>query len=329
MKFSILALGAAVAGISSPSLAQLHIQTAPKQLPEARLVSQNQDFFSTFNSSQTDSRTHREESDYFAESSPQAEIAQPAPTSRPILEKPITTNNSAANANSAVPQAPLHVLDVTPEVGMVPVCWQSAAGCPTPNPVASYMMMNWCTDGLWDNYACQRARKCAYIQRQLYGHNRYTGGCATCGTSSCGIASGGHCASCQPSAAHCAVNALPALQNPSQVPPMNAMAQTPVATSPFLGELQVGLPVVDLPQVPAGFAARSGVSMPAQLTTAPADNRAYQPLPAPELPSDVPVVPSVEPTPAVQFPPLPGTLPALPVPTASPVIARGPSASFR
>ncbi|MCC6509976.1 MAG: hypothetical protein IT423_12790 [Pirellulaceae bacterium] len=338
MKFSILALGAAVAGISTECLAQLQIESSfTPRSAEARLVSQNQDFFGTFNSPQPDPPAGEENSDYYAESNPQAEISgQPAPVSQQTQpEKPVTTNAAPATdaaTDRAVKKvttgAPLEVLAMTPEVGMVPVCWDNS-GCVTPNPVANYMMINWCTNGLWDTYPAYRARQCAKIQQQLYGHNRYTCGCASCGNA--GVVAGqAGCNSCAASPSQCAQNVRPGEARLTEAQSQSLLASSPAITSPYAGELQAGLPALNLPVAPQGYAQLSNGIPDVQLTTTRLPNGP----PVLQLPTDVPTVPyGTAPhdagVPGVQLPQLPSVLPALPLPVANPVVASRPTASLR
>ena len=213
---------------------------------------------------------------------------------------------------------------------MVPVSWQNA-GCPTPNPIANYMTQTWCSQGLWDSYACQRARQCAHIQQQMFGHNRYTcGGCAACGTGA-GLqhhhAAQSGCTSCGPTASQCAQNTR-ALGQQANAPAQSLMASTTAPQSPLVGDLQAGLPVVDFNQIAVGTVPPTGYGQPAaQLTTAPATNRLPNGQPLLQLPNDVPSVPQDAVTPAM--PTFPSVMPALPVPSATPVVASRPSASLR
>jgi hypothetical protein len=326
MKFSILALGAAVAGISSQCAAQLHIEPSfPTRAPEARLVSQ-QDLVGS--SIADEPVSTQENSSYFAPTPPQAEITRDqvrrsqsilGNSSSEMIAKETPAAPGKTVTKNVMPGAPLEVLAGTPEVGMVPVCWQNA-GCKTPNPIADYMMDSWCTNGLWDNYACQRARQCAHIQQQLFGHNRYT--CQGC--ASCGPVVAPACASCaSPAPSQCAQNIAVYPQ------PLMANAPAPAPQSPLLGELQSGLPVVNFDQVPFGTVPPGGYGQQAaQFTNTPVTNRLPNGQPLLQLPEDVPSVPSNAVGPGV-VPPTTGVMPALPVPTASPVVASRPSASLR
>ena len=361
MKFSILALGAAVAGISSQCAAQLHIESSFPTAPQARLISQ-QDNDGTYLPSE--SSANSDQSTYFAPTPPQAEITRDQVRDSQSILSDESTESQASNAQSAdaqsseaqyndsvtppgvpvkkriAPGAPLHVLAMTPEVGMVPVTW-NGSGCVTPNPIANYMTQSWCSNGLWDSYPCQRARQCACIQQQLFGHNRYTcGGCATCGTA--GQVHGHHaghrvgrpanagCASCAATTSQCAQNSNTQNSNTSNSNANNTTAQSLMAgttRSPLLGEFQVGLPVVDLEQNAIDNVSFPGNGQaPAQLTTAPAYNRLPNGQPLLQLPSDVPAIPQNAVAPAF---PAPSVMPALPVPSATPVVASRPSASLR
>lgn len=341
MKFSILALGAAVAGISSQCAAQLHIESSfPTRAPEARLVSQQEVVGSSLSDEPAASN---DDSTYFAPTPPQAEITRDQVNdSQSILSDEQPEPNVDAPASPAgkpvkkpiAAGAPLEVLAMTPEVGMVPVCWQNAGGCPTPNPIANYMVQSWCSNGLWDGYACQRARECAHIQQQMFGHNRYTcGGCAACGTGHhlghhLGRAASAGCTSCAPAASQCAQNSAAVNGNQVSLPAQSLLASTPAPQSPFIGDLQAGLPVVDVNQIAAGIVPPTGYGQAAaQLTTAPANIRLPNGQPLLQLPDDVPTVPQNAVTPAM--PQLPSVMPALPVPSANPVVASRSSASLR
>ncbi len=336
MKFSILALGAAVAGISSQCAAQLHIEPSfPTRAAETRLVSQQQE---TVGSAFADEpAAGQEDSAYFAPTPPQAEITRDSVrASQSILSE---SSAESGSIDPSVPTgkpisknittgAPLHVLQMTPEVGMVPVCWQNT-GCPTPNPIADYLRESWCSNGLWDTYPCQRARQCAHIQQQMFGHNRYTcGGCAACGVAPVHVGSvtTGGCASCA-APSHCA-QALPKTTTSPELklPASTLMTAAPTAQSPFLGEMQAGLPVIDMSQFP-GTVPPAGYGQPAQLTTTPVTNRLPNGQPLLQLPSDVPSVPqeAVAPT----LPSVPSLMPALPVPSATPVVASRGAVSLR
>ncbi len=340
MKFSILALGAAVAGISGQCAAQLQIEPSYPRGPEARLVSQQEPVGSAL---------PEQDMPYFAPNPPQAEINDDTLGQSSLdgnsavdnsadiaADQPLPNDNTPAGQpvrKTVAAGAPLHVLAMTPEVGMVPVCWQTAGGCPTPNPVAQYMMQSWCSNGLWDSYACQRARQCAHIQQQMFGHNRYTcGGCAACGNQpSVGYAAGARCTTCAPAPSQCAQNKSTAPIAPTKAAEpvaQSLMASAAQPQSPLIGDLQAGLPVIDLNQVPFGTVPPTGYGQPtAQLTTTPAGERLPNGQPLLQLPSDLPTVPEDAVVPAM--PPLPSVLPALPVPAANPVVASRPSASLR
>ncbi len=335
MKFSILALGAAVAGISSQCAAQLNIESSFPRAPEARLVSQQEPVGSSLLEEPV---ATNDDSTYFAPTPPQAEITRERmeDSQSILLDQQSQTEETAAVEEPAgkpvnkkiVAGAPMHVLQVTPEVGMVPVCWQNAGGCPTPNPIADYMTQVWCANGVWDGYACQRARQCAHIQQQMFGHNRYTcGGCASCGTAGVAV---GHarpaCTSCASSPTPSVPNKAAGKGNELAAPAQSLMAATPAPQSPLLGEFQVGLPVIDLNQMQVGTVPPSGYGQPAaQLTTAPATNRLPNGQPLLQLPADVPTVPQGAVAPAV--PSLPSVMPALPVPSNTPVVASRPSSA--
>ncbi|MFO0943632.1 MAG: hypothetical protein U0930_23090 [Pirellulales bacterium] len=71
-----------------------------------------------------------------------------------------------------------------------PIDWASA-GHRTPNPTADYMLREYCVDGLWDNYAAERAQQCARQMERIYGGHRH---CGSCGVQpacqSCGVGCG-------------------------------------------------------------------------------------------------------------------------------------------
>ncbi len=338
MKFSILALGAAVAGITTQCAAQIQIESPQtNRNPQTRLVSQNQDFFGS--AAQTgDESTNSDDSAYYSDSTPKAEIENAADAQlgpRSVLETPIADEVSGASPSKPVStNAPLQVLAMTPEVGMVPVCWQNA-GCPTPNPVASYMVRNWCTGGLWDTYPCEKAKQCAHIQQHIHGYNRYTGVCSSCAP----VGVVGRCASgnCAPAPTDCAQNTSAPKQ---QTAPVSGLAaNAPAATSPFIGELQAGLPVIDFSQLPASHVQMTayGSEFPGATMSVPTMPLLPSGQPLLQLPADVPTVPAgavpsssvpTATTPGLQ-PALPGVLPSVPLPNATPVVASRPSASLR
>lgn len=173
-----------MAGIScvSPCAAQLSVEsTVPFRSTGGQLVSQNTELNDPFAQKNETDKPAADPVDYFADPFQAAEISDPASLNLEsgqgdfgTREKslPVVTNDRS--------RAPLEVLQNVPEVGMVPVYWPGGnCGCVTPNPIAAVMMRNWCTDGLWDNYACERSRQCQHIQHALHGHNRYTQGCGS------------------------------------------------------------------------------------------------------------------------------------------------------
>lgn len=58
-----------------------------------------------------------------------------------------------------------------------PIDWSSGLHR-TPNPTADYMLRQYCVDGLWDNFAAERAQQCARQMERIYGGHRHCGGCA-------------------------------------------------------------------------------------------------------------------------------------------------------
>ncbi len=342
MKFSILALGAAVAGIScvNQCAAQLSIESPSSRgsAPATRLVSRAQDGLLSADDDQANSsgNNSNNNSDYFAEQNPQAEIDDPQSMrgDRSVLERPVVK----ANAGGAATQASMDVLAVTPEVGMVPVYWPQAGGCPTPNPVASYMMRSWCADGLWSTYPCQRQQQCQRIQQHIHGVNRYTCGTAACAAPASSCASGS-CAtgSCGAPAGGCA-----STTTPNSAAQLASAAPQPAANNGLLGDMQAGLPAI-----PAGALPGNNMLPPAQLTSAPAGliqtwpasvpqaSNVLPPLPIPgALPGAVPTTePSIQNAPinvpSIELPALPNALPVAPLPASNPVVASRPSATLR
>lgn len=305
MKLKVLAFGAAVASIScvTPCSAQLKIESPATPYPQSRLAFQSSEVASDVFSQAPAAQAASTDSDYFAPGAPGDGLGN---TRSILAEQPsIFTSAPPSAASSVTPSAPpsiqpgmppiaapvpapaqtsLGVLAGTPEVGMVPVCWpEGVGGCRTPNPIADYMMRNWCTDGLWATYPAQRACQCAHIQHHTGGYNRYTNGCGTCDT----------CAGAY------APNAWPAqvttgfAQNESAPPASAIEVQRPVA------QLVIS-PVMSAPaQLPSAQAAPSQtpsqtLPQPAQAPqpAAPEYQVTPSPLPIDPLPADVPVVAS-------------------------------------
>src|SRR5690349_3350292 len=125
MKFSILALGAAVAGIvgAHDCAAQSTFQSAaPNRVAEGRLVSQvADDFFGTAPSS----TPAADDSPFFGNEFPAAEAKDPDSLNpyRDGFEPRAAEKSVAVSSNNELRQAPLGVLANIPEVGMVPVYW--------------------------------------------------------------------------------------------------------------------------------------------------------------------------------------------------------------
>ena len=254
MKFSILALGAAAASIFGVHCAEAQFQIQSQSSPQTiRQVSQSEDDFGLFNQKQ-DSAPNTDDSSILSEAQPIAElsasdsIAPESPSQNsPEKSVPVSTNNPVELHKGETkpqqiikapltPMAPMASLAVTPEVGMVPVFWpQGMGGCATPNPVAAIMARNWCTQGLWDSYACERALQCQAIQKQLNGSH--------CGHGHCGHGHCGHghvvnrytaasgCASCAAGCDSAGVNQLsstaPTSPSPSPVTPASAGSYVP------------------------------------------------------------------------------------------------------
>lgn len=198
MKFTILAFGAAAASIfcvNNYSHAQISLRS-PLPQQTIRLVSQDDnDAFGLFNSPEakeaTPDETTSDNSSILTEAQPIAELTEDP--SGQIPDPAATAPNSARPGKLTeqfTEKAPLAVLAHTPQVGMVPVYWpQGMAGCATPNPIAAIMARNWCTQGLWDSYQCERDLQCQCIQQQLNG----SGHCGHCGSAGhCGHGHGNH-----------------------------------------------------------------------------------------------------------------------------------------
>jgi hypothetical protein len=291
MKFSILALGAAVAGIASvhPCAAQTSFdRAAPGGLQKVRVASQiSDDFFGESTDSQPNDPFFGLESSPSDASDPKSLSPSQPSFDQPLVQRPVRVNTESTQP------APLEVLTNTPEVGMVPVYWpQGGPGCcPTPNPVASMMMRTWCTDGLWATYPCQNAQQCQHIQQHTGGYNRYAAGC------------GQACGTCAPQAVQ------------GGLPVVNAYPTgVPFANLPRAAERQV---VASSPALPATQFELTASELPADVPTVPAEaQRApVAPQPAPAEPS--PTVPSGN------------ILPSAEPSGAAPVIARLPSATLR
>ena len=317
MKFSLLALGAAVASIScvQPCSAQLNIESAtPARTAEGRFVSQSSeekyDFFGIAQPAQSST-----DDAYFADGAevddPQSLMPAQPNESRSVLEKslPVTTK-----ANQ---QAPLSVLSGTPEVGMVPVMWPEVGGCPTPNPVASMMTRNWCTDGLWATYPCQNAQQCAHIQQHIHGHNRYAVGHSGLGCAAPGCnAPGCNAPGCD---AHGYSTAGNATAQAAQVA-ANATTYSAVPNQRAL---------VNLPQAPQPTREKAdSAKEPEQSIQASTAPSADFELSAVALPPDVPTVPvglqrsPAQPRlPSISPQPSGTTLPSMPLPTSTPIVA--------
>lgn len=135
-----------------------------------------------------------------------------------------------------------------------PIDWASA-GHRTPNPTADYMLLEYCVDGLWNNYAAERARQCARQTERIYGGHRHCGSCGvqpTCQscTTGCGLGHNrpvvnryrtpvGSCAGCAQCAGQSAPVAAPAPScsdcaqsaGPHGRPAPISMQPTPTATT--------------------------------------------------------------------------------------------------
>lgn len=326
MKFSILALGAAVAGISCANqcAAQLQIDSfSPPRSSEARLVSRNQDIFGD------DTAVKSNDSDYFAKSATQAELNDPdslkAKDQKSEDQAPLSTPSTLSNRPGMPVQAPLGVLAHTPDIGLSSVCWSQGLGCPTPNPVADYMMRNWCTEGLWSAYPCQNARECQRIQQHIHGYNRYTG-VSSCGGPVCGPMATAGCSSgaCQSPLSNCA-----------QVP----AKPTTQLVNDARGKVQISLPAaqsdpIAVEPLPTALPTSLPIALPTELPTAAmqyAQQSVAQPVvtqPVVELPADVPTMP-VNYDHSRKQPSDGALLPALPSPSAVPVLASLPTATLR
>ena len=327
MKFSILALGAAVASIScvQPCSAQLNIESAtPARTSEGRFVSQSSeekyDFFGIAQPAQSST-----DEAYFAEGAEvnDPESLTPAKTneSRSVLEKslPVTTKGNQ--------QAPLSVLSGTPEVGMVPVMWPEIGGCPTPNPVASMMTRNWCTDGLWATYPCQNARQCAHIQEHIHGHNRYAAGHSGLGCAAPGCTAPG----CTAQAYNTPAYNTPGFDAHGYSAASIATAEPArvAAAAPTYSPLPNQPTLVNFPQAsqPTRGKADSAKEPQQSIQASTAPSADFE-LSAVELPADVPMVPaglqrsSAQPRlPSISPQPSGTTLPSMALPTSTPAVA--------
>ena len=258
MKFSILALGAAMASIScvNQCAAQLIIESQPARAAEARLVTQTTDDF--FGTSQPEVTTD-ESRDYFADDVFHSEASDPQAleSSQPVIERSVLEKSVPVMSHGARGQAPLSVLANVPEVGMMPVAWpHSMGGCPTPNPVANMMTRNWCTEGLWDGYACESARQCQHIQHHVNGPNRYAvvGGLPNSG---CGCAAAPGPVS----------GAMPFAVAPGNTP------HNPVSTSAhaLIGDVGAETHLVKQQSQPTSDFSLSSVELPADVPTVPSE----------------------------------------------------------
>lgn len=79
-----------------------------------------------------------------------------------------------------------------------PIDWMSYRRH-APNHTADYMLLQWCADGLWDNYAAERDARCALQARRIagYHHSTHGGRVASCYSSGvkehCGHAACSQC----------------------------------------------------------------------------------------------------------------------------------------
>lgn len=314
MKFSILALGAAVASIASIQQCAAQstiVTTAPVGASEGRLVSQvADDFFGASPSDQSSSS----DAPFSKNASARGERRDPESLQSPSAGRnPTTTENSLRVTTNATRQAPMEVLAGTPDIAFTPVCWgQAMGGCVTPNPVADYMMRNWCVNGLWDTYPCQNARQCQHIQHHIHGVNRYGTHCY--GGACCGAASS-------------------TFAGPYAYPTSAFSANTSASAHASNHDRAVAIAPIALPSNPAQLA--NCAVVPTDVVRPTGEFEATTVV----LPPDVPTVPvRLQTTPAIpQMPaaaPIPvvpadTSLPAMPVPSTTPVIASLPSATFR
>jgi hypothetical protein len=119
----------------------------------------------------------------------------------------------------------------------VPVAWPMQS---PDNPTARMMMNSGCTQGLWDNYAAERAAQCAHMYQHLAGKHVGHGcgtGCKPCGHAGCAPAGCGS-AHIQPvnryAPAVCDSSPFsPVSHGPAQQPQYkNLLAPTPTAAAP-------------------------------------------------------------------------------------------------
>ena len=144
-----------------------------------------------------------------------------------------------------------------------PINW-NAQHQHAPNHTANYMMNQWCADGLWDNYAAERARACVKQQQRIYGRPQH---CPTCPQPACTSCRGGwyHAAPhaqqhLSPSACDSARNGSPTFPMPQQLGP----SQPGQSYSPTLGLVQFGL----IQSVPANMQPANTQPTPAPQTQA-------------------------------------------------------------
>ncbi len=248
MRFSILTLGAAIAGISCVSTcsAQLMIESSSGPAHKVQTVSQQsgeitafeeQGILATDASSNSVNLGDRNDRSVLVPEPEQTILRTSEADSVLVDEANPSGTHVSTRRPIAITDAQMAMLANVPECGMVPVQWPEAPGsCPTPNPIAQYMYQNWCTQGLWDSYPCQRSQQCQHIQNKLHGHNRYASpGCghAACSAAACGAAgcnsAGAGCAACESNAVgsgcasgHCAQVRQPGTaqlaSNPQQRP---------------------------------------------------------------------------------------------------------------
>ncbi|MCA9190938.1 MAG: hypothetical protein KDB03_04235 [Planctomycetales bacterium] len=149
-------------GLSEPSLVQPRIRPLEPLIPDAPVVTE----------SPSDRQLTNDSADDFQK--------------RPIDSRAVNQGQVGVSTPYALDaNVGTSFVPTVPNAGFAPAQWcQPTAGY---NPVATYMLRQWCVDGLWDNYPCERAALCA----DMHGHLTKKSACSTCAP---GIA----CNSCQP-----------------------------------------------------------------------------------------------------------------------------------
>ncbi len=102
----------------------------------------------------------------------------------------IIENSSSEGARGIPIGSPAVIADGT---SSAPLYWSHTSH--VHNAFADYMRTQWCSDGLWDTFAAERAAQCAHQAAKIAGEHRH--GCGRCGQCGCGYhAYSGHCGTC-------------------------------------------------------------------------------------------------------------------------------------